>query len=72
MYPIRMIDSTDPDRYAASLRPIASDFTVTGRGVFHARSVLFDLGRVYAHRGCERLARIQYADVPRPGVMFGR
>jgi AraC-like DNA-binding protein len=70
MYSIRIIDSNDPDRYAASIRPIASDFTVTGRGAFHARSILFDLGRVYAHRGCERLARIKHADVPRPGVMF--
>jgi AraC-like DNA-binding protein len=70
MYSIRIIDSTDPDRYAASIRPISSDFTVTGRGAFHARSTMFDLGRVYAHRGCERLARIKHADVPRPGVMF--
>jgi AraC-like DNA-binding protein len=67
---IRIIDSTDPERYGASIRPITSDFTITGRGAFHARSILFDLGRVYAQRGRERLARIKRADVPRPGVMF--
>jgi AraC-like DNA-binding protein len=70
MYSIRTIDSTDPDRYAEAFRPTASDFTVTGRGAFHARSTLFDLGRVYAQRGCEKLARIKHAAVLRPGVMF--
>jgi AraC-like DNA-binding protein len=70
MYSIRIIDCTDPEQYGASIRPITSNFTVTGRGAFHARSILFDLGRVYAQRGCEGLARIKHADVPRPGVMF--
>ena len=70
MYSSRIIDSTDPDQHTASIRPIASQFTVTGHGLFCARNILLDLGRVYAQRGFEGLSRIKHADMTRAGVVF--
>jgi AraC-like DNA-binding protein len=70
MYPSRIVDATDPDLFAASVRPAGIDFLVTERGSFSARSTLFDLGRVYAQRCRETLRRVKHADVPRGGVMF--
>jgi AraC-like DNA-binding protein len=70
MYPSHIVDATDPDLFAASVRPAGIDFLVTERGSFSARSTLFDLGRIYAQRCHETLRRIKRADVPRGGVMF--
>jgi AraC-like DNA-binding protein len=70
MYPSKIVDATDPDHFVASVRPAGMDFTVTERGSFSARSILFDLGRVYAQRCRETLLRVKHADVPRAGVMF--
>jgi AraC-like DNA-binding protein len=70
VYSSRIVDSTDPDSYVASIRPFATDFTVTERGKFWARSILFDLGSVYAQRGHETLTRVKHSDVPRSGIMF--
>jgi AraC-like DNA-binding protein len=65
----KIVDATDPDRFAAAIRP-QGDFMVTGRGSFKARSTLFDLGRVYAQRVEEQLARIKHSELLRGGVLF--
>jgi AraC-like DNA-binding protein len=70
MYPSDIVDATDPDLFVASVRPAGMDFMVTERGSFSARSILFDLGRVYAQRCRETLVRVKHAGVPRGGVMF--
>jgi AraC-like DNA-binding protein len=70
MYSSHLVEATDPDLFVASVRPAGMDFTVTERGSFSARSILFDLGRVYAQRCRETLLRVKHADVPRGGVMF--
>jgi AraC-like DNA-binding protein len=68
--PSHIVDATDPDHFAASVRPAGLDFLVTERGQFSARSTLFDLGNVYAQRCHETLRRVKRADVPRGGIMF--
>ena len=70
MYSSQIVDTTDPDVFIASVRPTGMDLTITGRGSFWARTTLFDLGRVYAQRCHERLARVKHAGVPRGGIMF--
>jgi AraC-like DNA-binding protein len=70
MYSSKIIDATDPEIFAASIRPAGIDFLVTERGTFSARSTLFNLGRVYAQRCSETLRRVKRADVPRGGIMF--
>jgi AraC-like DNA-binding protein len=70
MYSSHIVDATDPDLFVASVRPAGMDFTVTERGSFSARSILFDLGRIYGGRCRETLRRVKHADVPRGGVMF--
>jgi AraC-like DNA-binding protein len=70
MYPSNIVDATDPDLFVASVRPAGMDFMVTERGSFAARSILFDLGRVFAQRCRETLLRVKHAGVPRAGIMF--
>jgi len=65
-----IVDATDPDLFIASVRPAGMDFTVTERGSFSARSILFDLGRVYAQRCRETLLRVKHAGAPRGGIIF--
>jgi AraC-like DNA-binding protein len=65
----KIIDATDPDLFAAAIRP-QCDFIVTERGPFKASSTLFDLGRVYAQRVEEQLARIRHYKLVRGGVLF--
>jgi AraC-like DNA-binding protein len=69
MYSSRTVEANDPDLFASSIRPIG-DFIVIERGSFKARSILFDLGRVYAQRVHERLARVRHAELSRGGVLF--
>jgi AraC-like DNA-binding protein len=69
MYSSKIVDATDPDLFAASIRPVG-DFSITERGPFKARSVLFNLGRVYAQRAHESLARIKHSVLLRCGVLF--
>jgi AraC-like DNA-binding protein len=70
MYSSKIVESTDPDLYIASVRPANIEFTVTERGEFHARSTLLNLGRVYGQRGRERLARIKNVEASRGGIIF--
>ncbi len=70
MYASNIVDSKDPDLFIASVRPAGMDFLVTERGSFSARSILFELGCVYAQRCRETLGRVKHADVPRGGIMF--
>jgi AraC-like DNA-binding protein len=70
MYSSSIIKTTDPDQYVALVRPVGRDLTVTGRGPFRACNTLFDLGRVYAQRGYETLARVARTDLPRSSVLF--
>ena len=69
MYSSKIVDATDPDLFAAAIRP-TGDFVVTGRGSFRARSTLFNLGRVYAQRVHEKLARLKHAELHRGGILF--
>jgi hypothetical protein len=65
----KIIQATDPDLFAAAIRPIG-DFIVTERGPFRARSTLFNFGRVYAQRVEEKLARLKHSELLRGGVLF--
>lgn len=70
MYTSKIVEATDPDLFVASIRPTGIDFTVTERGPFAARTLLFDMGRVYGQRASEKLARCKYVETPRAGVLF--
>jgi hypothetical protein len=70
MYSSRIVDSTDPDLFADSIRPIDTELTITERGAFRARSMSFSLGRVWAQRGRERLASLKHIALHRYGVLF--
>ena len=70
MFSSRIVDATDPDLYIASTRPTCVELTVTESGPFYARSILFNLGRVYAQRSVEQLTRIKRVAVARGGIMF--
>ena len=69
MYSSKIVEATDPDLFAAAIRPVC-DFIVTERGSFTARSTLFNLGRVYAQRADEKLARLKHSELHRGGVLF--
>jgi AraC-like DNA-binding protein len=69
MFSSKIVDATDPDLFAAAIRP-QGDFIVTERGSFKARGTLFDLGRIYATQVEEQLARINHSELLRGGVLF--
>ncbi|MDR3529071.1 MAG: helix-turn-helix domain-containing protein [Rhodopila sp.] len=66
----RIVESSDPDEFISLIRPRGCELLVTERGQFKARSILIDIGRLFAQRRCEHLARIVHVDMPRPGIIF--
>jgi AraC-like DNA-binding protein len=66
----RLIESNDPDEFFAQVRPTYQKPTVTERGMFKARSQLFEYGRLYAQHRDEYLARVVQVANPRPGILF--
>jgi AraC-like DNA-binding protein len=70
MFHSRLVESTDPDEFYGLIRPGYHGSTVTQRGLFKARARLIEVGRLYAQRRSEHLARVVQVDNPRPGILF--
>jgi AraC-like DNA-binding protein len=51
----------DPDDYAASIRGVGAELTVTGRGSFTAKLIQIDLHRLSMQRMSDNLPRISHA-----------
>jgi AraC-like DNA-binding protein len=70
MWSNSLVESSDPDEFVSLIRPAGIEILVTERGAFKARNILIDIGRLYAQRRCEHLARIVNVDMPRSGIIF--
>jgi AraC-like DNA-binding protein len=62
--------ASNPEEYAAALRPGDVDLTITGRGRFDARNVFIGLSHLNMQRGRENLARAAHAQFVRAGIAF--
>jgi AraC-like DNA-binding protein len=70
MWSVRTVVSSDPDEFVSLIRPPGSKIIVTERGDFATSTTLIDIGRLYAQRGQEHLARILQLTPTRTGIIF--